>query len=161
MHLARTHPEIFDDWQVLHLAGESMQDEVRGAYDASGVRSVVHAFVDRMCDVWGAADLAISRSGANSVAEVHANHVPTIFVPYPYHKDMHQRRNALPLVDLGGSLVVDDGIEVALTTDRLLPVLRSLMSDDDARVSMRTALMQSAPTDGALQIAECVLGEQA
>src|SRR5213075_125630 len=62
-------------------------------------------FTPAMADVWAVADLAISRSGASSCAELTACGVPSLLMPYPYHKDMHQRVNAEQLADTGAAVL--------------------------------------------------------
>ena len=56
---------------------------------------------------YAAADLAICRSGAMTVAEVSAVGLPAVYVPLPIGNG-EQRLNALPVVDAGGGLLVAD-----------------------------------------------------
>jgi UDP-N-acetylglucosamine--N-acetylmuramyl-(pentapeptide) pyrophosphoryl-undecaprenol N-acetylglucosamine transferase len=49
----------------------------------------------------------LCRGGAITVAETTAVGVPAIYVPYP-HSNQEQKRNALPVVQAGGGLVVDN-----------------------------------------------------
>ncbi|MCH9613272.1 MAG: UDP-N-acetylmuramate--L-alanine ligase [Chlamydiia bacterium] len=51
-------------------------------------------FEPNMHYAWSAADLAICRAGAASVAEHEYYKVPTIFIPYPHATDNHQFENA-------------------------------------------------------------------
>ncbi|MEE2946769.1 MAG: glycosyltransferase, partial [Verrucomicrobiota bacterium] len=51
----------------------------------------------------GSADLALSRSGASSLAEFSAMELPAILIPYPTAVDDHQRLNARSFVDLGAA----------------------------------------------------------
>jgi UDP-N-acetylglucosamine--N-acetylmuramyl-(pentapeptide) pyrophosphoryl-undecaprenol N-acetylglucosamine transferase len=109
--LIQCDPKMFADWQVCHLSGQGADESMRAAYKRAKVRAVVQPFLNEMGLAWGAADLAISRAGASSVAEAAHNAVPTVFLPYPYHEDMHQKHNAQPLVDLGGAFIATDFID--------------------------------------------------
>ena len=64
-------------------------------------------YLDRMDLAYAAADLAICRSGAMTVAEVTAVGLPAVYVPLPIGNG-EQRLNALPVVKAGGGLLVDD-----------------------------------------------------
>ena len=154
VELARTSPGFFDGWQVLHLAGHGADDAVREAYTAAGVKSVTVAFLNEMGLAWGAADLAVSRAGASSVAEAAANAVPTVFLPYPYHADMHQKFNAQPLVDQGGAIIVMDKIDAATNVRETAPAIQSLMQNAQARAVMRERLRSAAWPDAALRVAQ-------
>lgn len=154
IELARTQPRLFDGWQILHLAGHSADESVRAAYDSAGIIAKVEPFLHEMGLAWGAADLAISRAGANSVAEIAHNAVPALFLPYPFHSDMHQRHNAQPLVNLGGALMEMDRIEAADNARAIAPVLESLLRDDARRQRMRQALRSRPSPDAALTIAK-------
>ncbi len=89
--IARWHSGLLKPrWQIYHLSGPDREVPVRRAYEAAGIDGLVEPFQSRMGLAWGAAELAISRAGASSVAEAAANHVPTLFLPYPYHRDDHQ-----------------------------------------------------------------------
>jgi UDP-N-acetylglucosamine--N-acetylmuramyl-(pentapeptide) pyrophosphoryl-undecaprenol N-acetylglucosamine transferase len=56
---------------------------------------------------YAAADLMLCRGGAITVAETTAIGMPAIYVPYP-HGNQEQKRNALPVVEAGGGLLVDN-----------------------------------------------------
>ncbi|QNN24575.1 UDP-N-acetylglucosamine--N-acetylmuramyl-(pentapeptide) pyrophosphoryl-undecaprenol N-acetylglucosamine transferase [Planctomycetales bacterium ZRK34] len=149
---------VMSGWQILHLAGEGNDAPVREAYQQAGLADAhVQAFSNQMGDAWAGADLAISRSGAGSVAEAVANRCPSVFLPYPYHKDQHQRHNAKPIADAGGCIILDDAIEPAPNADRLIGPLCDLLSDPDRRSSMRQALEPLSHADGAADLAADLL----
>ena len=141
-------------WQVLHLSGPSDEVRLRDVYEANGVKAVVLAFCDQMGLAWTAATVALSRSGAGSVAEVWAAAVPTVFLPYPFHADQHQRLNALPLVDLGAALLVGDRADAPTTADEVGPLLRELMINEARRHGMTELMRRRTPKDGAEVVAQ-------
>lgn len=141
------------DWQVLHQCGTYDVPGLQARYDACGVRAKVVDYLDAMGQAWAAADLAVSRAGAGSVAEAWANATPTVFLPNPYHNDQHQRHNAQPMVDGGGAVMLSDEIDPERNAERLTPVLLELLTDDRRRAGMRDAARRTCPPDGAAAVA--------
>jgi UDP-N-acetylglucosamine--N-acetylmuramyl-(pentapeptide) pyrophosphoryl-undecaprenol N-acetylglucosamine transferase len=147
---------VLEDWQLLHQVGTFDPALPRAAYERAGLRAVVVPYLDRMGDAWHAADIAVSRAGAGSVAEAWANATPTIFLPNPYHADGHQRANAEPLVFAGGAVLVKDWIDAGRTFLDFGPVLADLVGDATKRDAMREALVRTHPEGGAEALAQWV-----
>jgi UDP-N-acetylglucosamine--N-acetylmuramyl-(pentapeptide) pyrophosphoryl-undecaprenol N-acetylglucosamine transferase len=126
-------------WQILHLSGRDHVDAVRAGYRELSQPAVILDFTPAMSDVWSVADIAISRSGASSCAELTACGVPSVLLPYPYHKDMHQRANAQVLADAGAAILIDDEKDRRKNADKLRPALESLLFDVNKRNAMATA----------------------
>lgn len=81
--------------QVLHLAGNDSEARmVTDLYAKSDLKAVVKPLEKRMDYAWRAADLAIVRAGAGTIAEQIEFEVPAIFIPYPHAADGHQECNA-------------------------------------------------------------------
>jgi len=144
-------------WHVLHLAGKRDAAEVESAYAEAGVSATVLPFCQKMGYAWRAASLAISLAGAGSVAEAWANAVPTVFFPYPYHRDQHQKLNAQPIVATGGALLLEDTIDPTENVARLSGPLSELLLEVDRREQMAMILRQTVPPDGAQTLADWVL----
>ncbi len=151
-----THASALRSWQVLHLGGERDTPMLREAYAKAGVAATVEPYCRRMGLAWASSDVAVSRAGAGGVAEAWANAVPTLFMPYPFHKDEHQRLNALPLVNMGGAVMVRDRVEASANVAELAGPLIELMTNAGQRQSMREALLRTPPRDGAAALAEWV-----
>jgi len=146
-------------WQVLHQTGPEKADapsilaKLHDAYQHASIRAVVTPFVDGMGAWWASATLAICRSGAGNVAEVWANRVPAVFMPYPYHKDQHQRINARQLEGCGGAIVCTDHVSPAANARNLSPTVCALLADAAKIAAMRAALEQLPAAEGAARVA--------
>lgn len=141
------------DWQVVHLTGLLHIERVKEA--VKGLNITYHAvdYYDDMPNLLSAADIVVGRAGAVSVAEYAAAGVPAVCLPYPYHKDRHQYKNAQILVDAGAAVVVDDNIAApSQTAHDLLEVLKDLLSDDAKRARMASAARKIGITDAAERI---------
>lgn len=148
----------FAGWQVLHQAGNKANlTALQDAYGGANIPAHVCAFIDRIDLAWAAADLAICRSGAGNVSEVWATHTPAIFLPYPYHKDEHQRWNAMPLQSASASIIVKDHIDPKKTYSQLQAPLTTLLTTPAARSAMRDKLLALGEADGAQTIAHHAL----
>ena len=149
----------FRGWQVLHLAGEQDCEAVAQAYQAHKIAGRVLAYCGEMGLAWAAASLCVCRGGAGSVAEGWANAVPSLYLPYPFHKDQHQRLNAVPVIQAGGGLVLEDHAHVRRNAEELLGPLRGIMHNRARLDQMRRSLEESRPPDGADAIADWVLAQ--
>jgi UDP-N-acetylglucosamine--N-acetylmuramyl-(pentapeptide) pyrophosphoryl-undecaprenol N-acetylglucosamine transferase len=149
-----------DSWQIVHLTGRANFDQAKSCYANAPIRNRVVDYYDDMADLLAAADIVIGRSGAVSVAEYAAAGVPSICMPYPYHKDMHQYLNAGKLVDAGAAVIVDDIGEDKDRQDWLWEELKPLLKDEKKRLQMKNACKTIARKNAAKIIAEAVLDGQ-
>lgn len=109
-------------YQVLHSVGQANDDHLRS--DLPGYVTV--PYIDRMDLAYAAADVALSRAGAMTVAELTAVGLPAIYVPLPIGNG-EQRLNALPVVAAGGGVVVSDA---AVTSDLVVEQLGRWLAGD-------------------------------
>lgn len=180
---ARAHFGLPEDAKVLLAFGgsqgaQSINRAVSGAADAlaaAGI-AVLHAYgaknvldvresapgdppyvalpyVNRMDLAYAAADLAICRSGAMTVAEVSAVGLPAIYVPLPIGNG-EQRLNALPVVQAGGGMLIDDA---DLLPSYVATIVAGLMSDTPRLAAMTSAAVLAGHPDAARRVAEVAL----
>ncbi|MDZ4270626.1 MAG: glycosyltransferase, partial [Mycobacterium sp.] len=137
---------------VLHAHGPKNTLELRapGAGDAP---YVAVPYLDRMDLAYAAADLAICRSGAMTVAEVTAVGLPAVYVPLPIGNG-EQRLNALPVVRAGGGTIVDDK---ELTSAYVADTVTALLNDESRLTSMTAAAALAGHPDAAQRVAEVAL----
>ncbi len=145
-------------WQILHLSGSDHAATVREGYRDVKVPARVIDFTPAMADVWAVADLAISRSGASSCAELTVTGTPAILMPYPYHKDLHQRANARVLADAGAAVLIDDDKDRKKNAAKLRPVLESLLHDANKRAAMSESARSIGRPDAADAVAAVLMG---
>jgi len=109
--------------QVLHARGPKNTDVTVPERPAGSAPYVVVDYLERMDLAYAAADLALCRAGAVTVAELSAVGLPAAFVPLAIGNG-EQRRNALPVVEAGGGLLVEDAdLDAAWITDHVVPLL--------------------------------------
>lgn len=156
--LAERRAAAFSGWQVLHQCGDKGEAELTRAYERAGISARVMPFIKTMGAAWGAANLVVGRSGAGAVAEVWANKVPALFLPYPYHRDQHQKVNAGPIVKVGGAVIVDDLVNAEENLSHAGETLAGLLTDRSRLEIMRKALESLGSADGARRVAEGLVG---
>jgi UDP-N-acetylglucosamine--N-acetylmuramyl-(pentapeptide) pyrophosphoryl-undecaprenol N-acetylglucosamine transferase len=121
--------------------------------EPSGPPYVAVPYLDRMDLAYAAADLAICRSGAMTVAEVSAIGLPAVYVPLPIGNG-EQRLNALPVVDAGGGLLIDDA---DLSPSLIAETVASVLADPDRLRQMTAAAALAGHRDAARRVAEVAL----
>ncbi len=140
---------------VLHQTGRDRHEAVAAAYAALGVQADVREFIDDMAAAYAWADLAVSRAGALTVAELAASGLPALLVPFPAAVDDHQTQNARFLSTRGAAVLLP---ESGLTPDRLACELRTLLgADSRALAAMAEAARRAASPGAAEQLADLCL----
>ena len=146
---------VWNGWQVLHLASGEV-DAIEAAYQDAGIPAVVRPFLDHMGLAWAAADLAISRGGASSVAEIAASRTPAIIIPYPWHADRHQARNAASLEACGAVEIRDDPVLGGEAAEGLVKTLHAWLADPE-EIERRRGAFPGSPVDSADVLAAAIL----
>ncbi|MHC4943354.1 MAG: UDP-N-acetylglucosamine--N-acetylmuramyl-(pentapeptide) pyrophosphoryl-undecaprenol N-acetylglucosamine transferase [Planctomycetota bacterium] len=94
--------------QVIHVTGHRDFERVRDGYKGTGIPNAVRSFVDPMEMAYRAADLILCRGGGMTIAEITGMGLPAVIVPYPHHRNRHQYKNAVEIVESGGAFVVEE-----------------------------------------------------
>ena len=141
------------DVQVLHAQGKHGGAEVAADRPATDPPYVVMDYIDRMDLAYAAADLVVCRAGANSVTEAAAVGLPAVFVPLPIGNG-EQERNARPVVDAGGGLLVRDA---EVTSEWVAATVPALAADGDRLAAMGAAASGLIPRDADDRLARLVL----
>ena len=140
--------------QYLWLAGGHDVGRVRAFCQEGGYPVVVRKFLPEMEVAYGAATVAVARSGAASLAEMAAMRVPSILVPLPTAADNHQFHNAANFEKTGAAKLLQ---QASATPEKLVGLLTGLARDEPAREAMKDALDQWHRRDAAELICERIL----
>ncbi len=79
---------------MVHQTGGSEPYKTAGLYSKLGIEARVASFFEDLPQLLAASDLAVSRAGGTTLAELAMCGVPSILLPYPRAADDHQLRNA-------------------------------------------------------------------
>lgn len=96
--------------QIIWITGEQHYQNINDGFSEKGIPNNVriYPFLFEMAQALAAADLAICRAGAATIAELAVRGVPAVLVPYPYAAENHQEKNARSLEKKGAALTVID-----------------------------------------------------
>lgn len=110
-----THPPANPRVKLIHITGKRRFDVFFQSMLDKGIKPdeerwfKVLSYTDVMDEWMAMADVAVSRSGAMSVAEIAASKTPAILIPYPHATGNHQEFNARTITDRGGGVLLLDG----------------------------------------------------
>ncbi len=138
--------------QVMHITGELDWERSQRQAGATANNSRYHAFAylhDEMGLAFAAADLALCRAGASTLAELPLFGLPSILVPYPYAW-RYQKVNADYLAMRGAAVRLNDED----MTEKLFDTVSGLILDDARLKIMRAKSMALANPNGARRLAD-------
>jgi UDP-N-acetylglucosamine--N-acetylmuramyl-(pentapeptide) pyrophosphoryl-undecaprenol N-acetylglucosamine transferase len=120
--------------EVIHQAGTKHMATLQANYAAAGVVADVRDFIADMAEVYAWCDLAITRAGALTIAELAAAGVPSLLVPYPHAVDDHQTTNAAFLVTAGAAQLLPQS---SLNAEQLAATLTQLNREELAKMAQQ------------------------
>ncbi len=150
---------LLDICEIVHVCGregdETFLREAAARLPAT-LRSRYHLhpyLAGTMPEALTAADVAVCRSGASTLAELPAVGLPAVLVPYPY---VHQDENAQYMTERGAAITVaDDAMTGSGTPESgpLMEAVRHLLLDRAARATMQERSRTLARPDAAERLA--------
>lgn len=143
-------------WHILHQTGRNLDESARARYAQAGLSATVLPFTADMGLWWAAADFAVCTAGAGTIAEIWTNGVPAMVMPYPFHKDQHQKHNAQPLLDQGATILATDHIDAQANLAAHGATLQHLLTDGGQREQLHVNLEKLGPADGAQRVAKAL-----
>ncbi len=141
-------PQLLERYQVIHLCGKDKVDE-----SLEGMEGYVqYEYIQKeLCDLLDAADIVISRAGANAICELLALHKPNILIPLSREASRgDQILNADSFEKQGFSYVIR---EEDLTSERLLDAVFEV--DEKKRV-YRDAMAASNQQNAVIMVADII-----
>jgi UDP-N-acetylglucosamine--N-acetylmuramyl-(pentapeptide) pyrophosphoryl-undecaprenol N-acetylglucosamine transferase len=121
-------------------------------YESPNVR--VRPYLAPIQHAYAAADLALTRAGALTVAELCAWEIPSLLVPLPTAAADHQRANARALEAAGAALTLEQS---ELSAAKLGGALTQLLAAPDKLATMAASAASRSRPDAAERIANWIL----
>ncbi len=140
--------ETFNVW---HQTGATLYKKAQQSYDRLKLNVKVEPFITDIAAAYNWANIVICRSGALTVAELANVGKPSILIPYPWHKDQQQLKNAQYLEKHHAAIIIQ---QKKLTEDLLTSTIMQLFSDGDRLAKMSQSAIKCSKPDASITIAQ-------
>ena len=141
-------PQLLERYQIVHLCGKDKIDETLQGTEGY----VQYEYIQKeLCDLLDAADIVISRAGANAICELLALHKPNILIPLSMEASRgDQILNAASFETQGYSYVIR---EEELTSERLLQAVREV---DERKQDYKNAMAAANQQNAVVMVADII-----
>ncbi len=142
-----------EDLQIIWQTGKKDYSHVKKEVTSRKVPVVVRYFIHNMVEALGAADLAVTRAGGMTIADLNRCGLPAILIPLPSAAANHQQKNAESMVRFGAaSLILDED----LSGERLEKEILYLLSDRSSLEGMEKKSKMLAEPEAARKIVDSI-----
>jgi UDP-N-acetylglucosamine--N-acetylmuramyl-(pentapeptide) pyrophosphoryl-undecaprenol N-acetylglucosamine transferase len=117
-------------------------------------RVQVRPYLSPIADAYAATDVAVTRAGMMTIAELCAWHIPSILVPLPTAAADHQTKNAKTLAAAGAAVYLPQS---ELSAARLAPAIEAIIGTPSRLESLAAAAATRARPRAAEEIARRVI----
>lgn len=135
---------------IVHQVGKNNSMQYQGY---SHERLTILEFVEGMHRYSGAADVIVTRAGANTIAEFGIQAKPCVIIPSPFLTGGHQLKNGEYLRSKDAAVIVNES-EMVSDPDVLRSEIVTLLEDDNRRGQIAKALSDLTKTDAAQKLAK-------
>lgn len=150
-------PRLLPHAQVVHQCGGAWIDRMRAIELPPELAERYHPVPyvgPELADLYAAADVVVSRSGAGTVSELTAVGKPSVLIPLIPTGGDEQRKNASYLVEAGAARAL---LEPKPSAEALLAELMPLLTDSELRASMAAAARTRGRADAADALVDVLL----
>lgn len=147
--------------QIIHQTGETKYKETIKMARMAGIKEdrdgyYPFPFIEpgEMKNALAAADIVISRAGANSISEIAANGKPAILIPLPSSANNHQGMNAYSLAEKSGAIVLE---ESNIGRSMLIHKIESILNDKNLKDRLTKNISEFYHEDAADKIADGII----
>ncbi|PIY18460.1 MAG: hypothetical protein COZ15_00125, partial [Elusimicrobia bacterium CG_4_10_14_3_um_filter_49_12_50_7] len=130
--------------QIVHITGEADFMRVNAAYAAHKGKHLILPACHYMSILYSAADAAVSRAGAGTLADLAFYKIPSLLIPYPL-AGAHQEKNADFFSDPPSAIIIR---QAEVDEDKILTAIEDLVSDNFWKLKENLAKI-SLSDDGA------------
>jgi len=114
----------------------------------------VRAFLSPIADAYAAADIAVTRAGTSTVAELMAWSIPSVLVPLPTAAADHQTLNAVALERAGAAVHL---AQANLTATAVASTVGAILTDPTRLADLKRAAALRARPNAAAEIAQRIV----
>jgi len=149
-------PKLLEDYSDLHIVHQVGKGQAGVYGDYEHQRLEVLEFLQQLYRYSGAADVVVTRAGANALAEFGVQGKACVVVPNPLLTGGHQLKNAENLMRHGAVVVVDEQ-DFKKDTSSLDRAIRGLLQDKSQRLELAKKLRSISVPDSAHKLALILL----
>jgi len=154
--VAAALPQLLEVCQIVHLCGNGKKTEHKLPKKLQPRYQQYEFLTSELKDIYAAATLVVSRSGANTLAEIQYFQKPSVLIPLESAANNHQHENAFYCTEKGLS---DVFTETEITPEIFAYRITSLLEDKKRLKEMEQKLKANKLPDATTEIVNLLIDE--
>jgi len=131
---------------------EKQIKEIEEIYDKHKISFKLFSFSEKLSDHYQISDLAITRSGASSIAELINLRIPFIAIPLPSSADDHQLKNALNFQKKGYCFLLEE----KFIFSKLFEILEDLNNNREKLLLLKSKMNEHSDKDSLSKVSKFI-----
>ncbi len=135
-------------FKIYQQCSDVDRNEIKKTYTKLNIDFKLFSFSDDLFEYYQKTDLAITRSGASSIAELINLRIPFVAIPLPSSTDNHQFENAFYFKNKGYCFLLEE----KFIHDKLFEILKDLNKDRTKLLSLKKKMSEHSDKDAISKI---------